>query len=224
MYERNIFGKRLFSLFQESGCKTYSEFAEKLGISRQSLDHYINGDRIPPANYLAQIAEATGVSADWLLGLSDCKRHESETITAAELGLSEDTIQILRNSYQWHNTSGAQLIDIIAADMGYSRDGNRSLADLINYYLSFEYQAGNQAINKYGAVFNPGGGGLPQGSIRLDQKLIESAILQEITLALRNIKQANREATQQGKTLIEYYRATAAKPKRGGGVTAPVCV
>lgn len=53
------------------GERDNTEFGKFLGISRQTVGFYYNGDRIPDALGLKQIAEKCGVSADWLLGLSE---------------------------------------------------------------------------------------------------------------------------------------------------------
>ncbi len=60
------------------GEQSNTEFSEFLGISRQSVGFYLNGDRVPDAITLIKIAEKCDVSSDWLLGLSDIKAREGE--------------------------------------------------------------------------------------------------------------------------------------------------
>lgn len=48
-----------------------TEFAAFLGMSRQTVGFYCNGDRIPDAVGLKDIAEKCNVSADYLLGLTN---------------------------------------------------------------------------------------------------------------------------------------------------------
>lgn len=64
-----IFRHNLNTLMQNEHMNT-TEFAEKLGLSRQTVGFYLNGDRIPDALTLRLICERCSVSADWLLGLS----------------------------------------------------------------------------------------------------------------------------------------------------------
>lgn len=71
------------------GTMSNTEFAEFLGMSRQTVGFYLNGDRIPDALALKQIAERCQVSADFLIGLSDIKPTELNQETAASLGLPE---------------------------------------------------------------------------------------------------------------------------------------
>ncbi|HIQ79133.1 MAG TPA: helix-turn-helix transcriptional regulator, partial [Candidatus Scatomorpha intestinavium] len=65
------------------GERDNTEFGKFLSISRQTVGFYCNGDRIPDALGLKQIAEKCGVSADWLLGLSEFKTIENRHSTFA---------------------------------------------------------------------------------------------------------------------------------------------
>ena len=44
-----------------------TELAQKMGIKKQTLNGYLNGDRIPKAEILLQLSEIFGVSVDYLL-------------------------------------------------------------------------------------------------------------------------------------------------------------
>ena len=46
-------------------------FAKRCGVKPQQLSRYESGEQLPGADRLAVFARAAGVSADWLLGLSD---------------------------------------------------------------------------------------------------------------------------------------------------------
>lgn len=87
--------KNRFPIFRErfrelQGDRSNTEFAELLGISRQTVGFYCNGDRIPDALGLKEIALTCGVSADWLLGLSDVKTNDIKLREICEAtGLSE---------------------------------------------------------------------------------------------------------------------------------------
>ena len=80
------------------GDQSNTQFAEFLGLSRQTVGFYCNGDRIPDAIGLCDIAERCGVSADWLLGRTDIKTANSDTISVcAFTGLSEKAVNVLSN-------------------------------------------------------------------------------------------------------------------------------
>lgn len=78
------------------GNRSNTEFAEFLNISRQTVGFYCNGDRIPDAYVLHQIATKCAVSADWLLGLSDVKSDDTDIQSICKkTGLSEEITQFL---------------------------------------------------------------------------------------------------------------------------------
>ena len=71
------------------GDESQKDFATRIGISRPTVGFYENGDRLPQADVLKQIAERCGVSTDWLLGLSDYTEDAALQITLFQLGFSE---------------------------------------------------------------------------------------------------------------------------------------
>lgn len=76
------------------GDRTQAEFAEFLGISRPTVGFYENGERIPDALVLRQIAERCGVTADYLVGLSDNRVPENEGVGHIT-GLSDEAVENL---------------------------------------------------------------------------------------------------------------------------------
>ena len=73
-----------------------AEFASFLGISRPTVGFYENGERVPDALVLRQIAEKCNVTADYLIGLSDNKSIETSGI-GATTGLSDLSIERLQD-------------------------------------------------------------------------------------------------------------------------------
>lgn len=71
----DIFAHRLRGVIQESG-KTRKQIAEEVRISYETLRVYIRGDRRmrPNIETLANLCKYLGVSADYLLGLTEEKR------------------------------------------------------------------------------------------------------------------------------------------------------
>lgn len=80
---------------QLRGSRSQDAFAKFLGISRPTVGFYENGQRLPDAFTLRQIAERCQVSADWLIGLTDNMTSENEAI-GKELGLTDRAIERLR--------------------------------------------------------------------------------------------------------------------------------
>ena len=71
------------------GERTIQEFADLLGMARATVGFYAAGTRIPDALGIKQIAGRCGVSADWLLGLSDYRADGLRQLTLEEMGFSE---------------------------------------------------------------------------------------------------------------------------------------
>ena len=55
---------------------TQTEFSELTGISRASISNYENGLRTPDITALRQLHEATGISVNYMLGISDTKHDD----------------------------------------------------------------------------------------------------------------------------------------------------
>ena len=96
------------------GNRSNTEFAEFLEISRQTVGFYCNGDRIPDALTLKQIAEKCHVSTDWLLGLSTARSPDVNVKWMCEkTGLSERSIESLVSQNKVKDSSGNRYIEII---------------------------------------------------------------------------------------------------------------
>ena len=124
-----IFTERFREL---KGKQNDTEFAGFLGISRQTVGFYSNGDRLPDAITLVKISQKCGVSADWLLGLSDYKNKETESTSAKELGLSEKSVNFLaRHILKPDFISTINLLIEDAANMYADPDGSESVLENI---------------------------------------------------------------------------------------------
>lgn len=89
------------------GDRSNVEFAAFLGMSRQTIGFYLNGDRIPDILALRQIAERCNVSSDWLLGLSDVKGTDSTLRQVCQYtGLNAQSVQFLHNNIAWRDEDG----------------------------------------------------------------------------------------------------------------------
>ena len=94
--ERATFKERFHEL---RGEKTQEKFAKFLGMSRPTVGFYENGDRIPDLKVIINICEKCGVTADWLLGISDIKSADPDKQTACEYtGLSEKTVDMIKDT------------------------------------------------------------------------------------------------------------------------------
>lgn len=90
-----VFSER-FELLRKERNLSNTDFAKFLGMSRQTVGFYLNGERVPDALTLIKIAEKCNVSADWLLGLSDVTTTTGDIKQACNLtGLSQEAVECL---------------------------------------------------------------------------------------------------------------------------------
>ena len=93
--KNSLFPTRLRELRKEKGV-SQQECADTLGVSKSTLGLWENGDTLPDARSLAQMAEYYGVSADYMLGVSEVKSPDVSTQKICELtGLTEQAVEML---------------------------------------------------------------------------------------------------------------------------------
>lgn len=90
----SLFPTRLKLLLTESNT-SQQELGSVLGVQRQTVNMYVNGQIRPDIDALAIIAQHFDVTTDWLLGLTNDRRRNP--IATDELGLSEEAITKLKN-------------------------------------------------------------------------------------------------------------------------------
>lgn len=70
MFSKELFGQRISELRKASG-ETQATLARELGIKKNQISEIERGNRTTSAERIALICEHYGVSADYLLGLTD---------------------------------------------------------------------------------------------------------------------------------------------------------
>ena len=82
------------------------EFAEKLGVTRSTVNNWETGGYNVKADDIEKICNTFNVSADWLIGISDVKNPET-TVQAIHdyTGLSEQAIEVLHNMNSEYRTA-----------------------------------------------------------------------------------------------------------------------
>ena len=134
------------------GRDSYKEFAERLGISRQSLGFYINGARLPDVVTLLQIANRCGVTTDWLLGKTDTKnslekdwQYEADA-TGSSVQKPNRSFEMGRRLKALRNAKGLSHNDL--KNEFQSRYGIKiSRASLLNYEIDNEFHSKADALS-----------------------------------------------------------------------------
>ena len=121
-----LFRERLVQALQSAG-SNQSALARDIGVDRSTISQLLSGTgaRLPNAQVVAECARALGVSADWLLGLSE--RPESATrIMANALTLTEAPRALVDEQiFGWHREAEGYKIRHVPAglpDMLKTRD------------------------------------------------------------------------------------------------------
>lgn len=149
-YMDNV-SKRIVSLREEKG-ETQQELANAIGITRQSLSRYEIAARTVSVEVLGALAQHFGVSADYLLGLSDVRSVEQDMQTACEVtGLSEKAIENIQNAYyHFRRAAREELAPMILNIDTHSNDEKEDFTKTVNQKSEWNrYIAGKFMESKY---------------------------------------------------------------------------
>lgn len=103
---RKGFSERLKNIRKKKNL-TQAEFAEQVGIARASITYYErehpDQSRLPDVEILYRMCRATGISADYYLGLTKNERGYAADIASVSrfLELSPEAIEILREDPEY---------------------------------------------------------------------------------------------------------------------------
>src|SRR5690606_37440 len=114
----SLFRDRLSRAMAEKSV-TQSGLARSVGVDRSTISQLLAGPgaRLPNAQVVAECASALGVSADWLLGLSERPEPSADllatslTITEAPRALIDETI------FDWHREAAGYKIRHVPATL-----------------------------------------------------------------------------------------------------------
>ena len=67
---KTVFAQRLTGLLKEKGV-SQKELAELVGVTEASISRYMNSERIPKSEIIANIATALHTTSDYLLGTEE---------------------------------------------------------------------------------------------------------------------------------------------------------
>lgn len=110
------FRSRLQLALQQSGT-TQSALARVIGVDRSTISQLLTDDgaRLPNAHLVGACAGALGVSADWLLSLSD-RRESAAELLAGSLSLTEAPRALIdERIFAWHREAAGYKIRHVPA-------------------------------------------------------------------------------------------------------------
>lgn len=137
LMQKGIDGKRV----------TQQDLATATGYTRQAISLYLDGSVLPNVEKLCAIADFFGVSADYLLGLSDTSTSDKDVSFICEYtGLNENTVQFLHRFLETYGEGIAKVLDILADDEESSFLTAEMLDDAV---YRFEYGSFLSAFRNY---------------------------------------------------------------------------
>ncbi|MEX3007711.1 helix-turn-helix domain-containing protein [Hoeflea sp. TYP-13] len=96
-----------------------SELARKTGVDRSTIGQLLNADlpRLPNGQLVADLASALGVSADWLLGLTNRPERPGDIVAAAMALSPAERSSADEQLLAWHRESAGYKIRHVPATM-----------------------------------------------------------------------------------------------------------
>ncbi|MCF6445102.1 helix-turn-helix domain-containing protein [Nereida sp. MMG025] len=109
---------RLAAAMQLAGA-TQSGLARTIGVDRSTISQLLrdDGPRMPNAHVVAECANALGVSADWLLGLSDRPERAADLLSAATQITAAPRTLVDEQIFAWHQEAAGYKIRHVPAGL-----------------------------------------------------------------------------------------------------------
>ncbi|SHL83263.1 Helix-turn-helix [Roseovarius litoreus] len=114
----DLFRLRLTAALNERG-SNQSALARAVGVDRSTISQLLKGQgaRLPNAQVVGECARALGVSADWLLGLTD-RPETAADILATSMSLTEAPRALVDEQiFQWHKEAAGYKIRHVPAGL-----------------------------------------------------------------------------------------------------------
>lgn len=95
--DKNIFSRRLEELIRENNM-VHENVAQGIGVTRQGVGKWVNGDSVPDVLTAAKLAEFFGVSVDYLAGHSDVRSADIDLKIACKyMNMSEKALTVIKD-------------------------------------------------------------------------------------------------------------------------------
>lgn len=170
------------------------EFLKKIHMATSSiktLNAWENGIRIPDLDSLTLMADVFQCDVGYLLCDYHTKRQQNADICQTT-GLSEDSVNFLRNMKQWGITSEAKIIDLLLWDAQKRNKSHhyRSITDLLAFFFKYQDKGhpSKQVFSNGVIVDYDSDGFISSNAIAINSRIIENAVLMELEQALISLK------------------------------------
>lgn len=105
------FNNHLKALRQEHGL-TQQELADKIGMSKSSINMYERGEREPGIETVKRIADFFNVDVDYLFGVSDIKKRREFKVTRTNKSIAHN----IQHHREQANLSKKEFADLLGVD------------------------------------------------------------------------------------------------------------
>lgn len=145
-----VIGKRINALLAKK-FKRQKDLATALGVNDNTISYFVSGKRMPNTEQIIKISDFFGVSADYLLGLSDTATTDKDIQFICEYtGLSEKSVEKLHtkldNSILKKSIDGEKVFEIVAKIFG------KEMSEVKNDYTNGDENT-RSTIENYAAVY-----------------------------------------------------------------------
>lgn len=143
-------GKRINALLAKK-FKRQKDLATALGVNDNTISYFVSGKRMPNTEQIIKISDFFGVSADYLLGLSDTPTTDKDIQFICEYtGLSEKSVEKLHtklaNSIMRKSMDEEKVFEIVAKICG------KEMSEVKNDYTNGDENT-RSTIENYAAVY-----------------------------------------------------------------------
>lgn len=145
-----VIGKRINALLAKK-FKRQKDLATALGVNDNTISYFVSGKRMPNTEQIIKISDFFGVSADYLLGLSDTPTTDKDIqFICGYTGLSEKSVEKLHtkldNSIMKKSIDGEKVFEIVAKICG------KEMSEVKNDYTNGDENT-RSTIENYAAVY-----------------------------------------------------------------------
>lgn len=111
-----LFRRRLTAAMATKGT-TQAALARSIGVDRSTISQLLGADesRLPNAQVVAECAAALGVTADWLLGLSDRPEQAADLLAASMTMTPAQRALVDEQIFEWHREADGYKIRHVPA-------------------------------------------------------------------------------------------------------------
>lgn len=174
--------------------------AKHLNVSIQAINQYKQGTAFPKVENLIKIADYYNISLDYLIGITDTKSRNTTLQAVCDYtGLSENSVEYLHNLKQRGSLENVYVIDLLLENARYDQGNGRSILEAVRFFMQYKdsLHLPPKQIHIDGRItdYTRTDGFIRSTAIKIDEQIIENAVLDEIKRKLIELKKTEEVKT-----------------------------